>query len=120
MDDLTKRTTREVLEHHLKYVQSCDLEETLKDYTDETTLINMTGPKHGLAEIRAFFADSMKTCLPPETTYTSDITYVDGEMAYTVWTAESPFYSVPYGTDSYIIRNGKIVQQTFAGILKEK
>ena len=41
-------------------------------------------------------------------------------MAYTIWTAESPFYSIPYGTDTFIVRNGKIVQQTFAGILNQK
>lgn len=120
MEDLTKRSTEEVLRHHLKHVQSCNLEEALLDYTEQSTLINFSGPKHGLEEIRAFFADSMKTCLPPESVWVNETTYVDGEMAYTIWTAESPFYSIPYGTDTYIIRGGKIIQQTFAGILKEK
>ena len=42
MEELTKRSTLEVLQHHLKYCQACDLEETLKDYTEEsiTELVN--------------------------------------------------------------------------------
>lgn len=120
MKNLCERTTEEVLEHHILYCNGANLEETLVDYCDETTLINMGGPKHGLDEIRAFFADSMTTCLPAETKYETIHKYVDGEMGYIVWKAESPFYSVPYGTDTFIIRNGKIVQQTFAGILEKK
>ena len=118
--DLTARSTKEVLEHHLYYLRRGMLEETLEDYCEESTLINMTGPKHGLDEIRAFFKDSIATCLPAESTYEDVTVYIDGEMAYTIWTAESPFYSIPYGTDTFIVRNGKIVQQTFAGILNQK
>ena len=120
MEELTKRSTLEVLQHHLKYCQSCDLEETLKDYTEDSTLINGAGPHHGLDEIRAFFKESMSCCLPPESVYETIDQFVDGEMALTVWKAESPFCSIPFGTDTYIIRNGKIVQQTYAGILNEK
>ena len=115
-----KRTTQEVLDHHLHYLQNGHLEETLEDYCEDSVLINMTGPKKGLDEIRAFFKDSIATCLPAESDYKTIHQYVDGEIAYTVWSAESPFYSIPYGTDTFIIRDGKIVQQTFAGILNKK
>lgn len=119
-DQLSKRSTLEVLEHHNLYLQAGNLEETLADYNEDSVIINMSGPKVGIEEIRAFFADSIKNCLPPETTYETIQQYVHGEMAYITWKAESPYYSVPYGTDSFIIKNGKIVQQTFAGILIKK
>lgn len=115
-----ERTTAEVLEHHLKYCNGACLDETLEDYSDETILINMGGPKHGLQEIRDFFADSMTACLPAESKYEMIHQFVDGEMAYIVWRADSPYYRVPYGTDTFIIRGGRIVQQTFAGILEKK
>ena len=118
--DLTDRTTQEVLDHHLYYLQNGFLEETLEDYCEESILINMNGPKKGLDEIRAFFKESIATCLPPDTTYETIHQYVYGEIAYIVWKAESPFYNVPYGTDTFIVKNGKIVQQTFAGILEKK
>lgn len=120
MSDLNSRTTAEVLEHHLTYCQGANLEETMIDYAEDATLINMDGPKHGTAEIKAFFADSMTTCLPAETKYETIRQYVDGEIGYVVWKADSPYYTIPFGTDTYIIRNGKIVQQTYAGILEKK
>ena len=118
--DLTKRTTAEVLAHHNKYLQGGDLEETLRDYLPDSVIINMGGPVVGIDAIRAFFADSIKNCLPPETTYETLQCYVHGEMAYITWTADSPYYAVPYGTDTFFVQDGKIVRQTFAGILSKK
>ena len=118
--DLTKRSTAEVLEHHLYYLQHGDLEETLADYDDDSVIVNMGGPVVGKDAIREFFRGSIATCLPPESTYETMHSHVYGEIAYVVWSAESPFYSIPYGTDTFIIRGGKIVQQTFAGILNAK
>ncbi len=119
-DELNLRTTKEVLEHHNKYLQGGNLEETLKDYLPDSVIINMGGPVVGIDAIRAFFSDSIAHCLPPQTTYETLQCYVHGEMAYITWKAESPFYSVPYGTDTFFIQNGKIVRQTFAGILHPK
>ena len=45
---------------------------------------------------------------------------VEGEIAYIVWSAESQRYRVPLATDTYLIRDGKIVTQTFAAKLEPK
>ncbi len=118
--NLKERSTKDVLDHHLYYLQNGYLEETLEDYCEESILINMAGTKKGLAEIRGFFKESIAACLPPETAYETIHRFIYGEIAYIVWKAESPYYSVPYGTDTFIIKEGKIVQQTFAGILNKK
>ena len=120
MADLTKRTTLEVLEHHNHYLQAGNLEETLADYNEDSVIINMGGPVIGIDNIREFFIDDIENCLPPETTYETLQQYVHGDMAYVTWKAESPYYSVPYGTDTFFIKDGKIVKQTFAGILIKK
>ncbi len=120
MEDLTKRTTQEVLEHHIKYLHAGDLEGTLLDYADNAILVNMGGPKEGLDEIRAFFKDSIANCLPAETTYEDVTTYVHKEVAYIIWKADSPFCTIPYGTDTFIVKDGKIVWQSFAGIIDWK
>ena len=39
---------------------------------------------------------------------------VEGEVAYLVWKAETADHRYELGTDTYIVRNGKIVTQTFA------
>ena len=37
-----------------------------------------------------------------------------------VWSAASPTVSVPLGTDTFVVRDGKIVFQTFAGQIVPK
>jgi hypothetical protein len=114
------RTTQEVLEHHLQYCQAANLEETMKDYCEASVIVTPNGPVKGLDEISTFFRDSMENCLPGNSKYVSLKRYICDEIAYTVWKAESELYDVPFGTDTFIIRNGKIVQQSFAGILNKK
>jgi hypothetical protein len=45
---------------------------------------------------------------------------VHGEIAYIVWKADTPSLDVPLGTDTFVVRDGKIVVQTFAGQLIPK
>ena len=45
---------------------------------------------------------------------------VDGDTAYLVWTAETADNRYELGTDTYIVRNGKIVTQTFAAKVSPK
>ncbi len=120
MKELHERTTAEVVEHHNHFLQSGDLEETLLDYDENSVIINMGGVVKGMDAIRAFFEDDINNCFPPETTYETLQYYVHDDLGYVVWTAESPFYSVPYGTDTFYVKNGKILRQTFAGILNAK
>ena len=45
---------------------------------------------------------------------------VVGEIAYIVWSCETGTHSLPVGTDTFVIRDGKIVAQTFAGQISAK
>ncbi len=46
---------------------------------------------------------------------------VDGDTAYIVWKAETADNRVSnFGTDTFIVQNGKIVTQTFAGKIAPK
>lgn len=40
--------------------------------------------------------------------------FAEGDVAYIVWSAETPAARVPVGTDTFVVRNGKIVVHTFA------
>jgi hypothetical protein len=117
---LENRTVEEVLEHHLEHVQHCNLEEALKDYTEDSVIITPAGVKKGLTQIREFFKDSMANCLPADTVYETQQKVIYDNLASTVFTAESRFCSLTFGTDTYLIEGGKIIRQTFAGILNMK
>ena len=42
---------------------------------------------------------------------------IENELAYIVWHAKTPTVEVPLGTDTFIIEDGKIKLQTFAGVI---
>jgi hypothetical protein len=41
--------------------------------------------------------------------------FVEGEYAYILWTAETSENVYEMGTDTFVVRDGKIVAQSFTG-----
>jgi hypothetical protein len=46
--------------------------------------------------------------------------YVDGDHAFILWNAETADNVYELGTDTFVVRNGKIVVQSFAGKISPK
>ncbi len=115
-----ERNIDQVLDHHIRVLDAGLVDEVLFDYAENALIITPGGVVQGLDEIRKFFTDSVANVLPPGSTSRMVKKITCGEVAYIVWSAESRFYSIPFGTDTFIIRNGQIVEQTFAGILNKK
>ena len=118
--DLSKRSTVEVLEHHIKYLAEGNLEEVLLDYNEDSFIINMGGVVNGMDAIRAFFKNSIENVLPPDTAQSFSVRHVNGALAYIIWEAESQFCRIPFGTDTFVVKDGHIVMQSFAGIIENK
>ena len=104
-------TTESTLAHHLQALGE-GIDAILSDYTEESVLFTPNGPLHGLAAIRASFESFIKNS-PPELVQAIKVLRQDiaGEVAYIVWEAK-PF--ITRATDTFVIRNGKIVTQTYA------
>jgi hypothetical protein len=45
---------------------------------------------------------------------------IEGDHAYILWTAETADNSYEFATDTFVVRNGKIVAQSFAAKVKPK
>jgi hypothetical protein len=118
--EIANRTTAEVLKHHLDVLGEGKVDETVLDYAPEAVIITPGGLVKGQAEIRKFFTHSVANVLPPGSDFKMIEMVVEGELAYILWSAESPFYSIPFGTDTFVIRAGLIVGQTFSGQLNKK
>lgn len=118
--DYSKRTVAEVLEHHIKSLAEGDLEETLLDYNEDSFIINMGGVVNGIGELRPFFKGNIESLLPPGTKQVFTATHINGPLAYITWEAESQFCRIPFGTDTFVIKNGHIVMQSFAGVIENK
>ncbi|HEV7331320.1 MAG TPA: nuclear transport factor 2 family protein [Flavisolibacter sp.] len=111
--------TSEVLNHHLTAFGGNDLDEILKDYTDESEVLTPDGPLKGLVVIRKFFAEYFAT-IPTGSAFDMKQLTVTGNAAYIVWTSESQVASIPMGTDTFFLQDGKIRLHTVAAHILRK
>lgn len=105
--------TEAVVRNHLQaFVEHKGIEAILNDYDDDARFHSEAKTYEGKQEIRGFFTNFMAS-LPDGATqrFSLRTLRVDGELAYITWSVGR---EVPLGTDTFLVRNGKIVSQTFA------
>jgi hypothetical protein len=109
--------TKAVLERHLAAFASHDIEGIVADYSTDAAIISPDAVVLGTEAIRAFFTEIVKAFPQGETEFELDKTVIQGDMAYITWHSSVPFMDIPFGTDTFVVHNGKIVRQTFAGVM---
>jgi len=112
--------TESVLAHHLDCFGNGDLAGTMADYTDESRFFTPDGLLRGSEAIRRFFAGLLEEFAKPGMSFEMLRQEVCDETAYIVWKAETADNHFEVGTDTFIVRDGKIVTQTFAGKISPK
>jgi limonene-1,2-epoxide hydrolase len=107
-------TAQTTVEHHLEAFRNNDIDEIMKDFTEQSEVWTPEGAIVGLEAISAFFSYAF-TLFPKDSTRL-DIKQmiVKGNKVYIVWNAESAIINVPIGTDSFEIKDGKILWQSTA------
>jgi ketosteroid isomerase-like protein len=101
---MSAEATRAVLDHHLAALVAGDVDRLMEDYADDSVLIfNLGGVLKGLDAIRAMFAAGADMA-----GWERRITHIEDETAYITWKVEG----VVDGTDTYVVRDGKIRLQT--------
>ena len=118
LSEIGKRT-EETLLKHLQAFGSGDVDAIMTDYDEASVLIMPDGPLHGIAQIRSAF-ESLLADFPPGSTFELSTQIVEGEIAYIVWSGESEKLKIPFATDTFVIRDGKIVAQTFTPQMEKK
>ncbi|MBW2459036.1 MAG: nuclear transport factor 2 family protein [Deltaproteobacteria bacterium] len=113
-------TTEETLKHHQESLAAGDLDAVMSDYSESSVVITPDGALHGIDQIRQLFDKILKDMLPPGSDYELLHQEIVDEVAYTVWRGESETFNILMGTDTFIIRYGKIVCQTFAAQILPK
>jgi hypothetical protein len=103
--------TETVLLRHLQ-AASTGVDAVMADYADTSVVITDDGVYRGLAEIRGLFSALLDGA---SRGFVSSLTMsrqeVVGEVAFIVWNALPWFHHV---TDTFVIRNDKILIQTFS------
>ena len=107
----TASSTQATLDHHLQaFAEGVDA--ILQDFREDSVVITPDATYRGLAEIRGFLTAFVEA-LPAGIwdSFKVNRSEVAGEVAYLLWEAKPWF---PLGTDTFVVRDGKIVYQTFA------
>ncbi len=100
--------------HHLEAFGKNDIEAIMDDFTEESEVWTQEGAIKGMDAIRAFFSYAF-TLFPKDSTRLDlKQMIVDKNKAYIVWSAETAMITVPIGTDSFEIEDGKILWQSAA------
>ena len=120
MEVTDEAKTREILDHHWETFLENDLDGVMEDYSEASILITPSGTYMGLEEIRGNFVNAFKAFPTQEATLTLTESKVVQDIGYILWEANTPGFNLSFATDTFIIRDGKIVRQTYAGVREAK
>jgi ketosteroid isomerase-like protein len=113
-------TTGDVLDQHLRCFGENDLDGVVADYSSDAVLFVPDRPLKGPAAIKPFFQAFLAEFAKPGARFSMRERYVDGEYAYILWSAETADNSYEAATDTFVVRDGKIVAQSFAAKITPK
>ena len=113
-------TTGDVLDQHLKCFGENDLDGVVADYSPDAVLSVPDRPLKGPDAIKPFFQAFFAEFAKPGASFSMRQRYVEGDYAYILWSAETADNSYEAATDTFVVRDGKIVAQSFAAKITPK
>lgn len=105
--------TETVVRGHLQaFLEQQGIDAIISDYDEDACFLSEAKVYRGKREIQGFFEQFMAG-LPPHVIgrFALRSLRVAGEVAYITWSVGR---ELPLGTDTFVVRDGKIVAQTFA------
>lgn len=111
--DTQASITESVVRSHLQtFLEERGVPAIVADYDEDACVLSEDGTYRGKREIGAFF-DGFIASLPPQgiRRFALRSLRVEGDVAFITWNVGNEW---PLGTDSFVVRSGKIVLQTFA------
>jgi ketosteroid isomerase-like protein len=105
--------TESVVRNHLQaFLEQKGVTAIVSDYDDDARFYSEAEVYHGKQAIHGFFS-AFIAALPVDALdrFTLRTLRVDRDIAYITWCVGS---DIPLGTDTFVVKHGKIVSQTFA------
>ena len=113
-------STKSVIDRHLKSFGVGDLEGILADYAPGAVMFTANGPLKGVAALRPMFLAMIAEFSKPGAAFHMQQQFIEGDHAYILWNAETADNVYELGTDTFVVKNGKIVAQSFTGKITPK
>jgi ketosteroid isomerase-like protein len=107
-------STESVLQHHLQCFGSGDLNGIVSGYTEKSVLFAPNGVLRGTQEIRKHFAGLFAEFAQPGVSFEMLRQDISGESAYLIWKARTASKDPELGTNTFVIRDGKIEVHSLA------
>jgi ketosteroid isomerase-like protein len=115
IDSKTASTTQAVIDRHLRAFAAGDLDAILSDDTEASVLITVNGPLVGLGPIRQLMTGLFAEFAKPGASFDMHTTHVAAYVGVIVWSARTADNVYELGTDTFVVREGKIAFQSFVG-----
>lgn len=116
------RSTADTLGAHLqaigRAIETGEVGPILDDYADDAILCTPDGAMRGKEQVRGFFTQMMPGLKGFSLAMKQQI--IEGDYAYIAWSGSSSTIDAPIGTDTFVVRQGVIVFQTFAAHIVPK
>ena len=113
-------STEVVVARHLRAFVAADVEALMADYAPDAVLCLPDQTAKGHAALRAFWEQAVQLFPAGQTQFEVLRQEVHGDCVYLVWRASSPALDPSGGADTFVIRDGRIVLQSFGGQLNVK
>lgn len=110
-ENLASRSTREVIEDHIRLQVAGQLDDDLRrNYAEDAMLLT----ERGCARHREALRREMAPLYPRSfgASYEVSALRVHDEIGLLIWNARLPTFSVDCGVDSFVVTGGKIRSQT--------
>jgi ketosteroid isomerase-like protein len=106
--------TQDVVNRHLKCFGEGDLKGILADYAAGAVVFTPNGPLKGVDAIRSMYEQVFAEFGKTGTTFSLTLQSFEGDYGYILWSAETADNVYEVGTDTFVVRDGRIAMQSFA------
>jgi len=106
-------TTKEILDHHLSAFFKYDIQGVLSDYGKEIVFFTAQGPLNGIEAVKSLFLGLIAEFKKPGASFSMQKYYIDGDHGYILWNAETAENVYEMATDTFVVRDGKIIAQSY-------
>lgn len=113
-------STKQILENHLGRFMAGDLAGVLSDYAPDAIFFTPEGTLKGAEAIRPMFRALIDEFAKPGSSFNLRQMSVEGEHAYILWSAETADHVYELATDTFVVRGGRIVAQSYTPKLTAK
>lgn len=113
-------TTREILDRHINAFLACDVPGVLSDYGKDIVLLTANGPLRGIDGVRPLFETLIAEFKQPGSRFNLTNLHVEGDYGYILWNAETPDNVYETATDTFVVRDGRIVAQSYTASIRPK